>query len=310
MTDSTRTMVVGVATTAELDPVLPFALELAGARGAELHVVHAFDFPEYLAFACSRRAGPRGARPDRLAEEVEARLREQVARFPGPAPVACHARVGPPAERLAAHVAEVGADLLVVGATRRGRIVRGVLGAAAERVIGVSPAPTLVFREPLFREVRRVLFATDLSELNAGACTRALGAVEALFGAGELELRTVFVAETELLPGLPLESRVVEEAAREELGRFVAGLDVRGRAVSAALRVGEPAREINCEARAWKADLLVLGSHGRTGMPWLRFGSVAAATVRGAGCNVLVVPAGPSSASRAPSRAERALATA
>lgn len=283
MSEPTRTLVVGVATTRELDPVLPFALELAEARGAELRVVHAFEVPEYLAHAC--------AGPERFAAELEARMCEQAARFPGPEEVVCRAVPGSPAGRLAACAAEAGAELLVVGATRRGRIVRGVLGAVPERVLAESPAPTLVFHEPLFHGVRRVLFATDLSELSAGALARGLEAVETLFGAGEPELRVVFVAEAEPVPGLTPDARALERVARRELERFLARLDTGGRRVSAAVRVGEPAREVDDEARAWRADLLVLGSHGRPGARGPRFGSVAAATVRGAPCNVLVVPA-------------------
>ena len=44
------------------------------------------------------------------------------------------------------------------------------------------------------------------------------------------------------------------------------------------------------EAEEWGAGLIVLGTHGRSGFSRLALGSTAAATLRGAGCNVLVVP--------------------
>ena len=313
MSVSIRTMVVGVATVGELDPVLPCAIEIAGDRGAELHVVHVSHLPEYLAHALPRLSGALGidpGHPERYASRVEERMKEQVARFSSGARIACHALLGSPHEKLAEFAESAGADLLVVGATRRGRILRDVLGATAERVLGETSVPTLVFHEPLFHGVRRVLFATDVSELGAGILERALDTVEAVFGGGELELRAVFVAETELLPGLPLESRVLEEAARQELERFMAGLDTRGREVAAAVRVGEPAWEIGREAREWEADLLVVGTHARCVPPGMRFGSVAAATVRDAGRNVLVVPAAPRPRPHPRQAVESVLATA
>jgi hypothetical protein len=49
--------------------------------------------------------------------------------------------------------------------------------------------------------------------------------------------------------------------------------------------------EILRAAAEWKADLLVLGSHGRRGISRLILGSTAAAVLRGASCNALVIPA-------------------
>ena len=43
------------------------------------------------------------------------------------------------------------------------------------------------------------------------------------------------------------------------------------------------------EARKWKADLIVMGTHGRRGIEGLLLGSVANKVVRLAGCPVLTV---------------------
>ena len=55
------------------------------------------------------------------------------------------------------------------------------------------------------------------------------------------------------------------------------------------LTVGEPADELLCYADAHKIDLIVLGTHGRTGIRRLLMGSVAEAVVRGASCPVLTL---------------------
>lgn len=57
------------------------------------------------------------------------------------------------------------------------------------------------------------------------------------------------------------------------------------------MRLGDPAREIAAEAREWDADLLVLGTHARSGAARVLLGSVAEGALRSARCSVLVVPA-------------------
>jgi nucleotide-binding universal stress UspA family protein len=59
--------------------------------------------------------------------------------------------------------------------------------------------------------------------------------------------------------------------------------------VETRLLEGEPARTIVDLAREAGADLIVLGSHGRTGLDRLLMGSVAEHVVRKAGCPVLTV---------------------
>jgi nucleotide-binding universal stress UspA family protein len=50
---------------------------------------------------------------------------------------------------------------------------------------------------------------------------------------------------------------------------------------------GDPAEEIVNEARQERCDLIVMGTHGRTGLTRLLMGSVAEAVVRNAACGVL-----------------------
>ena len=55
------------------------------------------------------------------------------------------------------------------------------------------------------------------------------------------------------------------------------------------VRVGDPLIEIAEYARLEEVDLIVMGTHGRTGIPHLLFGSVAERVVRTAPCPVLIV---------------------
>jgi nucleotide-binding universal stress UspA family protein len=60
-------------------------------------------------------------------------------------------------------------------------------------------------------------------------------------------------------------------------------------AVRHVLLVGEPADEITGYADAHRIDLIVMGTHGRTGLERLLMGSVAEQVLRDARCSVLVV---------------------
>lgn len=56
------------------------------------------------------------------------------------------------------------------------------------------------------------------------------------------------------------------------------------------LREGTPWKEIIDSAREWHADVIVVGTHGRTGLTRLVFGSTADGVLRHASCPVVVVP--------------------
>ncbi|MXV15132.1 universal stress protein [Hufsiella ginkgonis] len=55
-------------------------------------------------------------------------------------------------------------------------------------------------------------------------------------------------------------------------------------------KVGNPTDEILATAEEWRADLIILGTHGRTGLDHFITGSVAEGVCRKAKCAVLVVP--------------------
>lgn len=71
--------------------------------------------------------------------------------------------------------------------------------------------------------------------------------------------------------------------------RVVHTLTAAGLEAEAVVRDGDPRSVIVDEAEAWKADLIVVGSHGYTGIKKLLLGSVAQSVVSHASCSVEVV---------------------
>jgi nucleotide-binding universal stress UspA family protein len=82
--------------------------------------------------------------------------------------------------------------------------------------------------------------------------------------------------------------------ARQEGRRLLDGVRQRlslKPSVQEFLEFGNPSAEIIKAARAWPADLIVVGSHGRGGVDRIFLGSVAESVMRHAHCPVLVVRA-------------------
>jgi nucleotide-binding universal stress UspA family protein len=300
MPDPIRTMVVGVAsmddqdprTPGGADPVLGPAVQLAAALGAELHAVHAFEVPEGLSWAGG--GGTAGTAPvDRAAAwepRLEERLDRQLAGIPGGDAAHCRAVEGPAAEVLCRTVAEVEADLLVVGVSRRGRAWAGILGSTASQVIATSDVPVLVVHRPFAPGPPRVLLTSDLSPAAQEEVSRAIPVARQVLGEAA-ELRCLHVVDLDPLIAPSVADDVLEAIAAARLDRSLGSLDFAPIVVERRVRVGDAAREITLEASEWGAGLLVVGTGGHGGAGARRVGHVAAAAVRGAACNVLVIPA-------------------
>lgn len=144
--------------------------------------------------------------------------------------------------------------------------------------------------------IHRVLFATDFSPASTPALDRAIDLSKD--NAAELIITHVYEPPSRLsLDGyvLPQIYDEFEAALREEAERSLAPLVARAEAAGVKARSllvkGTPYRAIARAARTNDADLVVLGTHGRTGVARLFLGSVAARVISTAPCPVLTVRA-------------------
>jgi nucleotide-binding universal stress UspA family protein len=84
----------------------------------------------------------------------------------------------------------------------------------------------------------------------------------------------------------------VARDARRQLDAFVRTISLGGVPIMKEVWNGRPDREITRAARVHRADLVVIGTAGRTGIPYILLGSVAEHVMREAPCDVLVVRSG------------------
>lgn len=288
MVNPIRNIVLGVADTHAPDPYLPAAVALADRVGATLHVVNGYYLPDPSLHPHPEISslGPDALR--HLREGAQQRLEQMVSAAVNSDRVHPRAVAGTPEQAITSVADEVHADLVIVGATRLGRVGSFLLGTTAQRVVRSSRSPVLVLRSTEWREPRRVLFATDLSSPSAEASAFGLRVANSL--EVQPEKRFVLVLGYDLMPPPPLSRSAYDEAAAAELRKFIDGLPVDAGDAETRVASGEPTEALVTEVGQWGADLLVLGTQGRSGLPRLLIGSVAEFVVKRAPCDVLVVP--------------------
>ena len=140
--------------------------------------------------------------------------------------------------------------------------------------------------------IKRVLFATDFS-----ACAdRAMGYALTMASAWKAELCVMTVLE--LYPGMDPDytvNKMYLDHLRAEASRQLAAVEARAKAagqpVTLRIETGIPSQAVQAVAQNIGADLLVVGTHGRTGLDHVLIGSTAERVVRMAPCPVLAVKA-------------------
>jgi nucleotide-binding universal stress UspA family protein len=188
------------------------------------------------------------------------------------------------------------ADLVIVGSRGHGAISTLVLGSVSSEVVDHAPCPVLVARSGT---LSRVVFATDDSP--SALAAEAILARWAIFAGLPISVLSVAEVVHPWSTGIaPTMYREVLDAYAAELGESkaehqgiaadaAARLKESGRLVESEMRDGDAAGEIVAVAEQRGADLIVLGSRGRTGLTRLLLGSVARNVLSGSSASVLIV---------------------
>lgn len=143
-------------------------------------------------------------------------------------------------------------------------------------------------------KIKRVMYDTDFSSASQPALARAIEMARAtrarLLVVHALTITVPFLVGTYLSPRAVQEFKDRARVTAHKRLQIVVAKAKKARVSAIGLIVeGEPYEQIVRVARLRKADLLVIGTHGRTGLPRLILGSVAGRVVVTAPCAVLTV---------------------
>ena len=142
--------------------------------------------------------------------------------------------------------------------------------------------------------IRRILFASDFSKALRKAFTTAVTMAK-----DSRATLTILHVRVPFKPVAPEQyfsmqtwgeiDRQARRWSQQQLRRLAGRATKAGVRVVGLLREGEPAREILRATRSQRADFLVVGTHGRTGLAKMFLGSIASRLVATAACPVITV---------------------
>jgi len=212
---------------------------------------------------------------------------------------------GPPASRILDTASQEAADILVVGTHSRTGLDRVMLGSIADRVIRQARCPVLTARPqsdgaPRDR-IRRICYATDFSPTARAAWSW----VVAIASAADAEVDLVHVTfEPVADRHMPAEmigrmAQFLREQGQIEVERFLERSTLPRERIQVHLSPGLPGEQIVHRAQQRAVDLIIMGTHGWSGVVRWMLGSVAHTVIQTAPCPVLTIaPAGASGESR------------
>jgi len=194
---------------------------------------------------------------------------------------------GSPATVLLEVANEMEASLIVVG--RRADSSDGPLGGVAEVVARHAPSLVMIASA---RRGKVVLAATDFSDpaLPAVSCAQQEAARRnlPLVIVHVVDLQTGQIGQPEVISPALIDSviQMRHADAQKQLAKMTKPGAYSAKPI---LREGLPKDEILAVAEEIDAEVIVLGTHGRTGLDRLVLGSVAEGVMRRATCSVIVV---------------------
>lgn len=282
------------------EAALPLAAELSQKLGAEVTLLHVIE-----------KNAPQEVHGQRhlTREEDAIAYLESVAKnkfLPG-TPINFHVHtdeVSRVAASIVEHSGEFAPDLIILSAHGEGGIHDFVVGSIPQQVIAGASIPVLLLQpqegetlEP--HEIKMVVSALDgkpdhdMSLNVAASLAKAIGADLHLVRVVPT-LSTLKAREAASGTLLPVTTNAIleieEETAVEYMDEKLSELKSMGILASAEVERGDPAQEVVKSASSQKADMIVLGTHGKKGMDALWAGSVAPLIVNRTHLPILLVP--------------------
>ncbi len=290
------------------ETVFTYAKELAGRMGLELIFLHVCA-PDERELLPMRRAYVEHAADVAKCEAEELQEKDGVKPACEVVPAQAEVAVGYPADEILRYAEAHKADLILMATHGRSGIRRWAMGSVADKVLRTSKIPVWLVRAEVPEEVvrdklttRRILVPLDGSKLAESV----LPHVETLAkqrGIGPVEVTLLRVCKPSIISfdyeesGMP---RSRKKQADKELAdckrtseryftRVKRRLEQAGAKVQSVVLEGEPADEIIEYADSNHFNLIVMASHGRSGISRWAYGSVASKVLTGVSSPIFLV---------------------
>ncbi len=191
---------------------------------------------------------------------------------------------------------EASADLIVMGSHRKELLRDVFVGTTIERVIRTGPYPVLMVNTDSEHPYRYVVAGVDMSEPSAHALktAKALGLIDdanltvvhAFMAVAKGKLYVANASQDQI------EDYVASERmqASEELFSFLKALGLSGARWSYRIEEGGGFEVISRVVKETAPDLVIIGTHGRSGIMKMLIGSVAEEVLRSLEVDILAVP--------------------
>lgn len=280
------------------EQALLHGVALAEQNGAELHVVHVLVPFEYNPETMSKMRPTMDHVQEELERHAAEQLEDQVGRVSVRSAVEQHVVHGiSVAPVLIEYAAEHDMDLIVMGTHGRRSVARLFLGSVAEEIVRHSPCPVLTVREDHTAtppgSVKTILLPIDFSEHSKNAVSHA----KHLAAAYRARLLLFHVVEETIHPSFYVTGQTtmaawfpeILDVCQREMMKILEASP--GPTVAAELHIveGGAAYQIIEFAEAQSVDLIVIPTHGLTGIERFLLGSVAEKVIRGVRCPVFTL---------------------
>ena len=193
---------------------------------------------------------------------------------------------------------KIEADLIVMATHARKILKHAFIGSIAEKVLRTSPCPVLTTKlgnEINFDkfDVKNILVPVDFSEhsekgfkLSVKLARLFNARIHILYVLQPISFYPYYYGEYFSSEGVIIK---MEEEVKDRLESLIREKGEGYKDITYKIQIGEPFQDILEKGKSIKADLIVMGTHGRTGFSHLLMGSVAERVVRLAECPVLTV---------------------
>ncbi|OYW29651.1 MAG: hypothetical protein B7Z47_04530 [Chthoniobacter sp. 12-60-6] len=293
-----KTILVAVDFSTGSRAALEQAVRIAHLQGARLHVLHVVDSTAVATMAASRESSYE-TQATTAAEGARTALQSWLVGSQKSSEVEVIIAVGTPLHEILNHVTTLNADLLVAGIAGAGNTPAGA-GSVSCKLARKSPCRVLLVRADHPHAFQKVVACIDFSETSREVVAAASRIARK--DSASVDFLHVWREPWIVTPGVdalgsvypvmvftPAERQAHSENLRRELHEFIGSAADGIRSSEVLQEAMNYGSGIMAHAQECKADLIIVGSKGRTNLRYVLMGSTAERLLTHLPCSLLVV---------------------